>query len=266
VFDLNLYFYKFILNFTIIIAIYKFMRILLTIFALLTIEKCFSQELDIIQNDSLYFKNKVTMRTMYSINGSDLQKELVTFYNQIGQKTKQFWYRNGEKDFHNVETFYYSNKGNLTSIIDSNQDGVIEITTINYDKKNNLLNRITLNKNDTIDFQIYPNQKTLIKCWYMGGKPYRVDTTIYETTSAEIEYFGLDKLHDCNKPFKWHYYYKNEFDKKGNLIKASGKLQKPFKSFGEYMYNKKGLLINKQTIIYNGNKSKTRMQYYFTYE
>ena len=115
--------------------------------------------------------NKIAFRTMYSVNGSTLQKELVTHYNSAGQLSKQLWYWNGEKDFHNVETFYYSNNGQISSLIDSSADGNVEITTYCYDS-NNLQKRITLNDKDITDFRTYPNKSTTIKCWYMAGKPY----------------------------------------------------------------------------------------------
>ena len=242
------------------------MRAFLSIIAILTFHNCFSQELDIFQNDSVYYKNKISARTMYSINGSTLQKELVTHYNSIGQKTKQFWYWNGEKEFHNVETFYYSSNGQQSSLIDSSADGNLEITTFYYDENHDLLKRVTLNENDTTDFRTYPNNNTTIKCWYIAGKPYRFDTTIFESQTAKLEYFGSEKSQNSEKPFKWHYNFKNEFDEKGNLIKASAKVEKPYKSFTRYIYDDRGLLIKKQEIIFVKKKETIQMQYYFTYE
>jgi hypothetical protein len=242
------------------------MRTLLSILAILTFGNCFSQELDIFQSDSVYHSNSVSMRTMYSINGSTLQKELVTYYNLTGQKIKQFWFWNGEKDFHNVETFYYSNNRQLTSLIDSSADGNIEITTFYYDDNYNLLKRVSLNENDTTDFRIYPNRYTTFQSWYMKGKPYRFDTTIFETTTAKLEYFGSEKSQNSDNSFKWHYNFKNEFDEKGNLVKVSAKVEKPYKSFTRYIYDKRGLLIKKQEIIFIEKKETIQTQYYFTYE
>jgi hypothetical protein len=119
------------------------MKPLFSIMAILTLQICYSQELDIFQNDSIYFKYKISLRTMYSVNGGKLQKELVTRYNSAGQKTKQFWYWNGEKEYHNFETCYYSHNGLLTSLIDSFANGNIETTIYYYDNNHNLKKRVT---------------------------------------------------------------------------------------------------------------------------
>lgn len=243
----------------------KFMRTLLFIWAFLTVDICYSQELDIFQNDTIYAKNRISTRTMYSVNGSTLQKEIVTHYNFRGQKIKQFWFWNGEKDFHNVETFNYSNNGQLSSLIDTSADANIEITTFYYEN-NNLQKRITLNDKDTSDFRTYPNQSTTIKCWYMAGKPYRFDTTIFEKENVKLEYWGSEISQNPDKIFRWHYNFKNEFDEKGNLVKVSAKVEKPYKSFTRYIYDERGLLIKKQEIIFIKKKETIQMQYYFTYD
>jgi hypothetical protein len=244
----------------------KFMRTLLSIITILTFHNSYSQELDIFQNDSVYYKNKIYTRTMYSINGSTLQKELVTHYDSARRKIKQFWYWNGEKDFHNVETFYYSHNGQLSSLIDSSADGNTEITTFYYDGNHNLQKRISLEENDTTDVRTYPNTNTTIKCWYMSGKPYRFDTTIFEKENAKLEYWGSEKSSNSDKEFKWHYNFKNEFDKQGNLTQVSVKVEKPYKSFTRYIYDERGLLIKKQGIIFIKKKETIQTQYYFTYE
>ena len=202
---------------------------------------------------------------MYSVNGSTLQKELVTHYNSTGQKIKQFWYWNGEKDFHNVETFYYSNNGLISALTDSSADGNLETTTFYYDN-NNLQKRVTLNGNDTTDFRTYPDKNTTIQSWYMAGKPYRFDTTIYEKENAKLEYFGSEKSQNPDKVFKWHYNFKNEFDEKGNLVKVSAKVEKPYKSFTKYIYDERSLLIKKQEIIFIKKRETIQTQYYFTYD
>jgi hypothetical protein len=237
------------------------MRILFTILAILTLNISYSQELDIFQNDSIYSKGKISTRTMYSVNGGTLQKELVTHYNSSGQKTKQFWYWNGEKDFHNVETFYYSNNGLISVLTDSSADGNLETTTFYYDK-NNLQKRVTLNGNDTTDFRTYPDINTTIKCWYMAGKPYRFDTTIFEKENAKLEYFGSEKSQNPDKVFNWHYNFKNEFDEKGNIVKVFAKVEKPCKSVTKYIYDERSLLI----IIFIKKRETIQTQYYFTYD
>ena len=68
----------------------KFMRLLIALIFLFSVQISYSQELDIFQNDSIYAKNKISSRTMYSINGSTLQKEIMTYYNSAGKKIKQF--------------------------------------------------------------------------------------------------------------------------------------------------------------------------------
>ena len=202
---------------------------------------------------------------MYSVNGSTLQKELVTHYNSAGQLSKLFWYWNGEKDFHNFETFYYSNNRQISSLIDSSADGNVEITTYYYES-NNLQKRITLNNEDTTDFRTYPNISTSIKSWYMAGKPYRFDTTIFEKENAKLEYFGSEISQNPYNVFRWHYNFKNEFDEKGNLVKVFAKVEKPYKSFTKYIYDKRGLLLKKQEIIFIKKKEIIQMQYYFTYD
>jgi YD repeat-containing protein len=233
---------------------------------ILALHNCYSQELDIFQNDSIYYKNKISARTMYSINGSTLQKELVTYYSSAGRKIKQFWYWNGEKDFHNVETFYYSPNGQLSTLIDSSGDGSAEITAFYYDDNGNLQKRISIEENDTTDVRTYPKTNTTTKCWYTSGKPYRFDTTIFEKENVKLEYWGTEKSRNSDKDFKWHYTFENEFDKQGNLIKVSAKVENPYKSFTRYIYDKRGLLIKKQEVIYNKKNETIQTQSYFTYE
>ena len=100
----------------------------------------------------------------------------------------------------------------------------------------------------------------------MEGKPYWFDTTIFETPTAKLEYFGLEKSQNSDNSLKWHYNFKTEFDEKGNLVKVSAKVEKPYKSFTRYIYDKRGLLIKKQEIIFIKKKETIQMQYYFTYE
>ncbi|AEW00097.1 hypothetical protein A4D02_28815 [Niastella koreensis] len=203
---------------------------------------------------------------MYHMNGGTLQKDLVTHYNAAGQKTKQFWFWNGESRFHNVETFYYSRNGLPSSLIDSFADGNIEITTYYYDSNRNLKKRVTLNKKDTIDFWTYPNKHTTIQRWYMEGKPYRFDTAIYEAETAMLEYFGTNKSQNAARGFKWHYKFKNKFDGKGNLVTVYAKVEKPYNSFTKYIYNKRGLLLKKQEIISVNKKKEIQTEYYFKYD
>ena len=242
------------------------MRHILILSTILTFQVCNSQELDIFQNDSIYAKNKIAVRTMYSINGPNLQKELVTYYNPSGQKVKQFWYWNGDKNFHNVETFHYSNDGFIFRLVDSFADGSIQIT--NYFYENNILiNQATIDQdNDTCDFRTYPNANTTIKRWYMDGKSYRYDTTIFEKENVKLEYYGSDCSENTGKCQRWHYKLSNDFDLHGNLVKVSGKVEKPYTSFTRYIYDKRNLLTKKQEIFYIKKKEVIRTEYYFTYE
>jgi hypothetical protein len=202
---------------------------------------------------------------MYSVNGSTLQKELVTYYNAAGQRTKQFWYWNGEKDFHNVESFYYSGDALLLSLTDSSADGNLETTSFHYDHRN-LQKRVTLQNDDTSDFRVYPVKNTTIRCWYAAGRPYRFDTTIFEKENVKLEYFGREDLQNPDKEFRWHYKFKNEFDQNGNLIKVSAKVGRPYRSFARYVYDERNLLIKKQEIIFVKRKETIHAEYYFTYE
>ena len=195
---------------------------------------------------------------MYSVQGKEKQKELVTWYNSRGQKTKQYWYWNGEEKFHNVETFIYSGNGTLISLIDSFADGNVEKTFYVYE--NNLLKRReTLNqKNDTCDFRFYPNENTTVKRWYMDGKPYRFDTTLFEKENVKLEYYGIDYSDSA----KWHYRFSNQFDLNGNLIRVKSL---PI-SVTTYTYNNRNLLVKKKEEIQFNRKQRVKMRYFFEYQ
>jgi hypothetical protein len=195
---------------------------------------------------------------MYSVQGKEKQKELVTCYNSRGQKTKQYWYWNGEEKFHNVETFIYSGNGTLISLIDSFADGNVEKTFYVYE--NNVLKRQeTLNqKNDTCDFRFYPNENTTVKRWYMDGKPYRFDTTVFEKENVKLEYYGIDYSDSA----KWHYRFSNQFDLNGNLIRVKSL---PI-SVTTYTYNNRNLLVKKKEEIQFNRKQRVKMRYFFEYQ
>jgi hypothetical protein len=218
----------------------------------------YGQELDTYQNDSIYALNKISLTTMYSVQGKEKQKELVTYYNSRGQKTKQYWYWNGEEKFHNVETYLYSKNGMLTSLIDSFADGNIKKT--NYVYENSVLKwRVTLNqKKDTCDFRFYPNENTTIKRWYMDGKPYRYDTTVFEKENVKLEYYGIDYSDGA----EWHYKFWNQFDLKGNLIRVESL---PI-SITTYNYDSRNLLVKKQERFKFSRKQRIKMEYYFEYQ
>ena len=218
----------------------------------------YSQELDIFQNDSIYARANVKVRTMYSMQGKEKQKELVTYYNSLGQKTKQYWYWNGEEKCHNVETFIYSESGRLTSLIDSFANGNIENT--NYVYENNILKwQVTLNQqNDTCDFRVYPRQNVTIKIWYMQGNSYRIDTSVFEKENAKLEYYGTDYSDNT----KWHYRFSNRFDPKGNLISV----ENPHVSFASYSYDKRNLLVKKQEKMQFSGSPAVETEYVFEYQ
>jgi len=242
------------------------MKLVLIILATSTFQICNSQELDIFQNDSIYSKNRIAVRRMYSINGPTLQKEIVTYYNPSGQKVKQFWYWNGDKDFHNVETFQYSKDGAISRLVDSFADGNIQTTNYFYEN-NTLIGQVTTDQNnDTCDFRTYPNKTTTIQRWYMNGKPYRYDTTVFERENVKLEYYGIDCSDNIGKGDSWHYKFSNDFDSHGNLLKVSSKVEKPYTSFTRYVYDKRNLLIKKQEIFYIKKRETIRTEYHFTYE
>ena len=225
---------------------------------------CYSQEVDIFQNDSIYLNNRIKSRTMYQTNGGSLQKEMVTKYNVNGQLSKRYWFWNGEPDFHNVETFYYSKNNLLLSIVDSFADRNIEKTTFNYDSLH-LKSRVTINaNNDTTDFRTYSNKTTVIHQWYSEGKPYRVDTTVFEKENVKLKYNGVD--YSSEKPFKWHYSFLNQFDKNGNLVKVWSGTRTKHSSYTKYIYDKRNLLVKKQEIYFANKKSIIRTEYTFVYE
>lgn len=199
---------------------------------------------------------------MYSVQGKEKQKELVTYYNSRGQKTKQYWYWNGDEQFHNVETFIYSHNGTLTSLIDSSADGNIEKT--HYVYKNNILKwKVTLNQqNDTCDFRLYPGKNISIKRWYMEGKLYRIDTTIFERKNVKLEYCGFD----YSDNIKWHYKFLNQFDVNGNLLKVSAKLEGSKNSFTIYSYDNRNLLVKKQEQMQFNSQQIIKAEYNFEYQ
>lgn len=217
----------------------------------------YSQELDIFQNDSIYAMNKIFVRTMYSVYGKKKQKELVTYYNPRGQKTKQYWFWNGDEEFHNVETFIYLDNGKLTSLIDSIANGNVEKT--NYVYENDILKwDITLNQqSDTCEFGVHPNKNETIKNWYREGKPYRIDTTIFEKENVKLEYYGFDNSDSIG----WHYDFLNKFDVKGNLISVNlGRM-----SSTRYLYDSRNLLIKKQGQMQFGGSQPIKTKYIFEY-
>jgi len=192
------------------------------------------------------------------MQGKEKQKELVTYYNPSGQKTKQYWYWNGEDKFHNVETFTYSENGTLTSLIDSFANGNIEMT--NYVYENNVLkSQVTLNQqNDTCDFRVYPSRNVTIKCWYMQGKPYRIDTTVFEKENAKSEYYGTDYSDNT----KWHYRFSNKFDSKGNLTSV----ENPHVSSTSYSYDNRNLLVKKQERMQFSGSQAVETEFIFEYQ
>jgi hypothetical protein len=241
------------------------MKKIITVWAVFISHFCFSQEMDIFQSDFIYQKNKIAERTMYRTNGGYLQKEMFTYYNTKGQKTKQYWYWNGDTVFNNVESFYYSNLNLLTSLVDSFADGGIEKTAFFY-KGKNLINRVTIKQNnDTCYFRYYPNKKTEIKRWYMEGKAYRYDTTVFEKENVKLNYYGKQCTtgNDC---YSWRYEFRNIFDRKGNLIQVWPLVIVPNISFARYIYDKRGLLIKKQEFDIINAKAELRTEYYFVYE
>ena len=242
------------------------MKHLATIIALFTSSLCWSQEMDIFQNDSIYSKNKIKVRRMYHMNGTDLQKEIVTYYNSKGQKIKQYWFWNGDSDFHNVESFYYSKMNLLTSIVDSIADFGIQKTSFFYRGKT-LLSQVTINQNrDTVYFKSFPDKRTEIQRWYSDGKPYRFDTTIYEKENVKSRYYGIDYSNPQKDYNRWNYKFLNEFDKNGNLTKVWSGAQKPYSSFIQYFYDKRNLLIRKKEMYTINKREVVLTEYSFVYQ
>lgn len=238
------------------------MKHLVIILAFFSSTFCKAQELDTFQNDSIYAKNSISMRTMHRMNGSKLQKEQVIRYNLSGQMIKRVWFWNGETEPHNIETFNYSNEGLLISVIDSFADGNIEIKTIDY-QNDKLVSAVTLDLNkDTVYFCLYPSQRTTIKRWYQSAKPYRFDTTIFERQNIKLDYFGIDTADNI----RWYYKFINEFDESGNLIKVSAKVESPYKTYTRYVYDKRNLLTKKEEVFLRKKKPVVAVSTYFTYE
>jgi len=153
---------------------------------------CSSQELDTFQNDSVYSKNSISRCIMYVVNDNALQKELVTNYNKQGKLIQRTWFWNGDTKFHNTEIFRYSKSGILTTITDSFVDKHVERTKFIYQNKV-LTTSVEIDQNgDTTDYRLYPKKGLTIQGWYMSGKPYRYDTTLFEKENIKIEYYGID--------------------------------------------------------------------------
>lgn len=241
------------------------MKLLIVIIAILGFGSCYAQSFNVFQVDSVYSINKVKARTMYSVRQTGLQKEIVTYYDQLGRKLRQLFFWNGEKDFHNVETFYYSKSGVLSELIDSFANGDIHKTHFLYNH-NTLMAQCTIDqKSDTIAFRSYPREDIEIKSWYQDGKPYRFDTTIFEKENVTLKYFGVEHS-SSNEIVRWHYRFFNTFDKNGNLIKVSSNINYFKKSFTRYFYDERSLLVKKQEVIVQDNKEVIDEEYIFKYE
>jgi hypothetical protein len=237
------------------------MRIYIVILLLFSFCESYSQELDTYQNDSIYSKNKIYVRTMYTDIGDTLQKELVTYYNSHGKKLKQSWFFNGDLSANNTESFYYLNNGLLSYIINSIADGDTKKTTLFYD--NNILKyQVTINsKKDTTDLRSFPGKTTTIQQWYDDGKPYRFDTTDFEKENVKIEYRGVDNIDGL----RWRYNYVNSFDSHGNLIKVDGYLHGLIISSAKYFYDTRQLLIKKEETTFFSTKQHMTIIYTFIY-
>jgi hypothetical protein len=228
------------------------------IFYFFLLQCAYAQELDIFQDDSIYAMNKISVRTIYSMQGKTKQKELVTYYNSQGQKKKQYWFWNGDEQFHNVETFIYLENGKLRYLVDSFANGDIEKTNFIY-LNNILMWDVTLNQqNDTCDFHVYPDKNMTVQHWYMKGRPYRVDTTVFEKQNAKLEYYGAG----YSDNIRWHYKFSNHFDVNGNLISV----ENHDISFTSYLYDKKNLLIEKQEQMRFSGKQSIKTVYIFEYQ
>jgi hypothetical protein len=242
------------------------MKHYITLIILFFSNNCLAQELDIFQKDFIYQKNSISTRIMYCTNGDKLQKEIVTNYDTKGRLTKRFWFWNGESNFHNVETFYYLDSYLLSRIINSFADSTEETTRFFYENsvlKSSLT--VDLNK-DTIDYHNYSTRNQVIKTWYMNGKPYRYDTTIYEKPNAKMEYYGIDYSSNNPKYLRWHYRFKNHFDISENLIRTEFKSKLPTTNFTKYVYDKRDLLIKKEEVILSQKQERALRTYYFIYE
>ena len=203
---------------------------------------------------------------MYIKNGKNLQKEQVIRYNKKGQMITRTWFWNGEKNFHNTESFYYSISVQLKSINNSFADGTVEKTFYIYTNQS-LKYSVSINQNkDTVDYQTYPNQKKVIKRWYMDGQAYRFDTTIFEKENVKLEYYGIDYNSVDSIPMKWHYIFKNKFNNNGSLIRTEYTSSVPTNSYTNYSYDKRGLLIKKEDVFYIKKEPGILLTYYFSYE
>jgi hypothetical protein len=220
------------------------MKHFLPILGLLAFQFCYSQELDTFQSDSIYATNKINSRTMFIINGNNLQRELITNYNQFGQIRRQIWFMNGE--WHYTQIFNYSDKGLLESIIDSTADNnTAEKSTCVYEN-GALKYRTTINATgDTSDFRYYPSVHETIKRWYVEGKFYRSDTTLFESPNVQKNYRGAEWSNANNKMHRWNYHFYNKFDENGNLIEVVSEAEKPYYQFAFYFYDRRNLLIKK---------------------
>lgn len=247
------------------------MRIFIMSLSLLGFFVANAQKFDIFQNDSVYAKNKISVRTMYQVwEDGKAEKKLVTYYNEQGKRLKQLWFEFDDTTTANrVETFHYSNSGLPSYIIDSFRYGKPEKTVFFYNQ-NVLKYEVTFKAgSDTERFVIYPAQNTWIQQRYEDGKAYAFDTAVFEKENVLIDYKHVDTSEDGGK---WHTKYINYFDGGGKLVMAE-QVSPALEHYDyagqhtitQYFYDERNLLTRKQQVFYYNHKETMKETYTFVY-
>ncbi len=250
----------------------------------------YSQEEVSYQNDSIYKVNNVKYRKQYEV-GEESKKILSTtnIYDNMGRLvTLQLEpFVNGPQ----VSTYYfYDNNSKLINIVDSTIYGKPDKKKIKELKKLGIEVKTKKNKNhsefsrysleynefelksiikynsdnsiDKID-KFENDKKKRISFWYRNGSIYRTDTCEFERPFHYIKYYGCKEQNPEGK-FCWNYFYTNEYDPKGLLLKRCRFENKELVEEISFFYNEKGLLIQQQS------KSVIHSEYpinqYFEYE
>ena len=173
---------------------------------------------------------------------------------------------NGE--WHYTQIFNYSDNGLLESIIDSTADTTTsEKSSYAYENGCLKFKIVVCANGDTAEFRFYPLPNVEVKRWYLQGKFYRCDTTVFERQNAQKNYQGAEWSATSDKIHTWNYKFNNKFDDNGNLIEVVSDAEKPYYAFAFYFYDNRNLLIKKVDGYTKDLKKKEPTgTYYFVYD
>jgi hypothetical protein len=250
----------------------------------------YSQEGITYQPDSVYKINKIKIRREYEV-GEEAKKILTStnYYDSLGQlyKYELAPFIDGQQ----ISTYYnYGIRGEIISMMDSiiykepDYETIKKLKNIGMDfniekhktnfavskyiiEYNNaeLITIIKYKSDNSIDIidKFENNKKKHIRYWYRNGIVYRNDTTEFKSPFYYIKYYGCDQENIHGKPC-WSYFFINEYDQKGLLLKRQKFENNTLTEEITYFYNDKHLLVQQQ------NKDVIHTKYainkYFEYE